>query len=88
MVREIFRLSNHHVPEVMEPRPVPDMTLTAVFAPGGCKVGGGEDVGKELRKSMEKLGVKWVDDATATVTIIILTGALLKSSAKRVCVLF
>ena len=60
------------------------MTLTAVFAPGTAAVGGGEDVAKALRVTMEAAGANWVDAGDAHTyghTIVILTGALLASPA-------
>jgi len=83
LVREIFHRTGHQLPQSTVTEHTPsDMTLTTVFAPGGSAVGGGEDVVKELRETTKGLGVKWVDNATATTfTIIILTGALLKSPA-------
>ena len=93
LVREVFRRTGHLLPQskVMEDTPVSGRTLTAVFAPGGSAVGGGADVAKALRLTTEALGVKWVDNASATTfTIIILTGALLASPAltKQVCLVF
>ena len=90
LVREIFHRTGHWLPQskVIEDTPVLGMTLTAVFAPGGSAVGGGEDVAKALRLTTEASGVKWVDNTAATTcTIIILTGALLASPAlaKQVC---
>ena len=64
------------------------MTLTAVFAPGGCAEGGGEDVAKALRSTVEAAGGNWVATGTrGASSVIILTGALLQSPdlAKQVC---
>ena len=90
LVREIFRRTGHSFPDSMAiaGTPVLGMTLTAVFAPGVSAVGGGEDVAKALRVTMEAAGAQWVGDGgAATYTIVILTGALLTSPvlAKQVC---
>lgn len=90
LVREIFRRTGCSLPDSTGTADtfVSGVTLTAVFAPGGPSVGGGEDVAQELQSTVEDSGGKWVAaGAKGVYTVIILTGALLTSPtlAKQVC---
>ena len=89
-MREIFRRTGHLLPDSvpLANTAISGMTLTAVFAPGGSTMNGGEDVAKALQVATEAAGAKWIfGGETATHTIVILTGALLASPAlaKQVC---
>ena len=91
LVREIFRRIDHKLPDdasLDRLSCVGDMTLAAVFAPGVPADGGGEDMAKALRATVEAAGAKWsVDCTTATHIIIVLTGGLLGTPtvASQVC---